>query len=91
MIFTFLLEVCGYFLDVFLTILSIFPKVPTEILNTVDQFFDYLFTNCSIISFFLPIDFIKIILPLSILVSQSDKIYNIVIWLIKKIPFLGME
>lgn len=62
------------------------PSVPVELSSLVDSFFDLIFDNAGIVGFFLPIDVVKIALPIAVIIIEFEHIYSLVMWVIKKIP-----
>ena len=62
-----------------------------QVLNAVLNIFDLVFDNCSLIGFFVPLPLVKILLPLVVLVVNFEHIYAGVMWILRKIPVLGIE
>lgn len=61
------------------------------ILIKLDAFMNLIFDNIGLLGFFLDIGFIKILLPLVLLVANAEHIYHLIMWIIRKIPALGMS
>ena len=61
------------------------------ILIKLDAFMNLIFDNLGLLGFFLDIGFIKILLPLVLLVANAEHIYHLIMWIIRKIPALGMS
>ena len=61
------------------------------ILIKLDAFMNLIFDNLGLLGFFLDIGFIKIFLPLVLLVANAEHIYHLIMWIIRKIPALGMS
>ena len=61
------------------------------ILTKLDAFMNLIFDNLGLLGFFLDIGFIKILLPLVLLVANAEHIYHLIMWIIRKIPALGMS
>ena len=83
----------GMFLfDVILNFLDLLPDMPPELVSVLDEFFDLIFTNgWSIACFVIPMDFALILLPLVILVANFERVYHLIMWVLRKIPLLGIE
>ena len=83
----------GMFLfDVILNFLDLLPDMPEEVVTVLDEFFDLIFTNgWSIACFVIPMDFALILLPLVILVVNFEKVYHLIMWVLRKIPMLGIK
>mgnify|MGYP003291651022 CR=1 FL=1 len=51
-----------------------------------------IFTMCtSVIDMLLPWSIVKLCLPIVIAVSNADKIYKFLMWILRKIPMLGIK
>ena len=83
----------GMFLfDVILNFLDLLPDMPEEVLTVLDEFFDLIFTNgWSIACFVIPMDFALMLLPLVILVANFERVYHLIMWVLRKIPLLGIK
>lgn len=81
--------------DVLRILFSIFPdipRIPLELENKILSFIDMILSNSeNILSLFIRIDTVKLIIPILILIINFDKIYGLIIWVLKKIPILGIE
>ena len=71
-------------LNAVLNILDVLPDMPQTVVSALSNFFDLVFDNCSLIGFFVP-------LPLVVLVVNFEHIYAGVMWILRKIPVLGIE
>ena len=78
------------FLKTLFGILPNFPSLPVFIISSIDFFVNLIFDNVGLLGFFIRISTIKILVPSIILVINFEKVYNFIIWIIKKIP-LSME
>lgn len=83
----------GMFLfDVILNFLDLLPDMPEEVVTVLDEFFDLIFTNgWSIACFVIPMDFALMLLPLVILVANFERVYHLIMWVLRKIPLLGIK
>ena len=83
----------GMFLfDVILNFLDLLPDMPEEVVTVLDEFFDLIFTNgWSIACFVIPMDFALMLLPLVILVANFERVYHLIMWVLRKIPLLGVK
>ena len=83
----------GMFLfDVILNFLDLLPDMPEEVVTVLDEFFDLIFTNgWSIACFVIPMDFALMLLPLVILVANFERVYHLIMWVLRKIPMLGIK
>lgn len=67
------------------------PDLPQSVLDSISSFLDLVFTNISALGFFIRPITLQVLVPLAIIVINFDKIYDAVIWVLKKIPMLGIE
>lgn len=79
-------------LEIFFSLFPDIPNIPTELQNKIFNFLDMIFSNSeNILGLFIRIDTIKIVVPVLILIINFDKIYYLLLWVLKKIPILGIE
>ena len=71
-------------------IFSLIPNLPDlpqslhdTLINFIDLIFDY---GGNLIGLFVHISTLKIVLPILIILINFDKLYEVVLWIIKKIP-----
>ena len=67
------------------------PQVPSNIQAVIDQFFEYLRSGMGFVYIFFDMSLVKILLPLLIAVINFDKVYKLVMFVLRKIPFLGVD
>ena len=67
------------------------PQVPSNIQTVIDQFFEYLRSGMGFVYLFFDMSLVKILLPLLIAVINFDKVYKLVMFVLRKIPFLGVD
>lgn len=67
------------------------PQFPSRITAAISSFLDLIFSNVGILGVFVSIDLVKILVPLILVVINFDHIYHLVLWILKKIPFLNMK
>ena len=67
------------------------PQVPPNIQTVIDQFFEYLRSGMGFVYIFFDMSLVKILLPLLIAVINFDKVYKLVMFVLRKIPFLGVD
>lgn len=74
-----------------LSLIPSLPSLPFDLVEGSYAFIDLIFDNIGLLGLFIPITTIKIVIPLVILIINFDKIYRLVIWVLKKIPIFGIE
>ena len=67
------------------------PNLPETLISAIDNFFSLLFENGGLVSFFVPMNVVKLAIPIAIVIVNFDKIYSLIIWILKKIPVMGIE
>ena len=74
---------------------SIIPKIPDLPKSLHDSLFTYLDlifdSGANLISLFIRVDTIKIVIPILIIIINADKIYQVIMWVVRKIPLLSMK
>ena len=68
-----------------------FPSMPEVITNVIDMTFEYMEQGLSILFFFVDNQLILTLLPIVIVIENFDKLYSITMWIMRKIPFLGIK
>lgn len=67
------------------------PNLPDAVISGVNAFLDIIFDNVGILGLFIPINTVKIVVPLVIAIANFDRIYKLVMWIIRKVPFLDIS
>lgn len=78
-------------MNAIMNVLDLLPSFPETLVTSIDSFFDLLFSNLSLISFFVHIDVIKILIPLWIVIDRFEDVYRGIMWILRKVPFVGIE
>ena len=74
-----------------LDLLDVLPEFPEDLVTSMDSFFSLIFDNLPLLGFFVRLDTVKILVPLVIVVINFEDIYAFVMWILRKIPFIGVE
>lgn len=67
------------------------PSFPESWTSAVSQFMDLLFDNVGMVGLIIPWPVIKLGIPILIAIINMDKIYDAIMWILRKIPMLGMS
>lgn len=86
-----LLQALSGILISILSLLPDLPQLPDSILSGLNNFLDLIFNNSGLLGLFIPIPTIKVVVPLIIVIVNFDKIYKLVMWVLKKIPVFGVK
>lgn len=68
-----------------------FPAMPEVITTALDTLLDAMTSAMGFVWLIVPRDFVLVGLPVVLVVENFDKLYSIIMWILKKIPFLGMQ
>ena len=91
MIITNLLTVLLNFLTSFLSAINI-PGLDDSLVSNIYYVFDLFLDNSeTIIGLFLPWNLVKFLLLIVIAIIFAEDLYRFVMWVLRKIPFLGIE
>lgn len=90
MIIEFLMNMITSVLQTLLDFIRI-PNLPSEWTSAVSSFLDLLFENVGLIGLVMPWPVIKLGIPILIAIINMDKIYDAVMWILRKIPMLNMS
>lgn len=92
--FNFIFESIGEFL---LNILQFafgwinLPDMPVEITSSINSFLDLIFNNLSLLGIFIRPITLMIVVPLILILINFEMVYKIIIWIVRKIPFLNVR
>ena len=67
------------------------PQFPEELTNSVNTFLDLIFDNLSLLGFFIRPLTLTITIPILIILLNFEQAYKLVMWIVRKIPFLGIK
>lgn len=67
------------------------PNFPPELIQAVDDFEDLIFSNAGLLSFFVHVNTVKVLTPLLVVVLNFERVYDLTMFVLRKIPFLGIE
>ncbi len=67
------------------------PGAGEEFNNGVSYFTTMMETAQSLIDLFIPWSLVKFGLPLLVVVVNFERIYNFIMWILRKIPMLGID
>lgn len=67
------------------------PDFPDSIKNVIDEFVGILTGAVGLLGVFVDFDIVKILIPLVIVIANFEKIWAMIMFILRKIPFLGIE
>lgn len=76
------------------TVFGVLPSIPnisSTLVASIDKFIDLIFDNVGLLDLFLPINTIKIVIPIAIVIMDFQNIYDLTNFILSKIPFLNTK
>ena len=67
------------------------PQFPEGLTSSVDTFLDLIFDNLSLLGFFIRPTTLTIAIPILIILLNFEQVYKLVMFIVRKIPFLGIK
>lgn len=67
------------------------PSFPESLQSSLDSFLDLIFSGINLFGFFIRPLTIQVVIPLLIIIINFDKVYKLTMFILKKIPFLGIK
>ena len=76
-----------------LSLLLIFkiPQLPQTALDYIDTAFDYLTAGAGLLANYTPLEYLLSLFGILLLVDVGINVYHFVMWIVKKIPMLGIK
>lgn len=68
-----------------------FPDMPQEVSTALETVLEAIEGAMGFIWLIVPRGLVVVVLPVVLIVVNFDKLYSVVMWILKKIPFLGMQ
>lgn len=78
-------------IDLLFMMIDSLPHFPISVVNVINSVFEMMFSAVNLVGIFIDFNMVKILIPFVIGILNFDKIVKLIIFVIKKIPFLGME
>lgn len=67
------------------------PSLPVGVEDIINTTFSYMESGFGMVALFIDFNLVKILLPLVIVIVNFDKAYHLVMFVLRKIPFLGIK
>lgn len=67
------------------------PSLPSDLIDSVNSMLDIIFGYIGLLDMFVPLNIVMTLVPLALLLHLVEENVQIFSWLIKKIPFLGVN
>lgn len=67
------------------------PSFPGGLAGSIDSFLSLIFDNLSLLGFFIRPATIRLVVPVLLIVINFELIYKLVMWIIRKLPFINIK
>ena len=67
------------------------PALPDVVADVLEQFKSIIVGGIGFLSVFVDFDVVKVLIPIVIVIANFDKIWPLIMFVLRKIPFLGIE
>ncbi len=67
------------------------PKMPDEVATYLSSFLEYLETGLQILAVYTPLEYLLVLFGIIIAIDVGLAVYHFVMWVLKKIPMLGIK
>ncbi len=67
------------------------PAAPEEVTTVIDTMITYMHSGIGFLFLFFNMDLVKIMIPFVLIVANFEEVYKLVMFVLRKIPFLGIE
>lgn len=92
MLLTALVYFLTFIINLIFSIIPEIPNLPDDLINSIYSYFDLIISNgLHLIGLFIRPSTILALLPISIAIANLEYIYNLVIWLLKKLPIFNIK
>lgn len=84
-------------LELFFSLLQIvfspiaLPQLPAKASSYLDQFIDWILGGYNVIGMFIDLGMVKTLIPIVVVIANLDKVWSFIMFILRKIPFIGVE
>lgn len=82
--------IAGWVMQPIISLLD-FPAIPESFNNVIQQIFGYMESGMAFIDWICPLNLIQPCIDAFIVIYLVEHGYNLVMWVLKKIPMIGIE
>lgn len=90
MIVRFLLELIFGLLQIVFAPINL-PDLPAGIQSIIDRFVDIITSAVGLLSVFVDFNVVKWLIPVAVAVILFDRIWKLIMFILRKIPFVGVQ
>lgn len=67
------------------------PALPDGIQNVLDELLSVLTSAVGLLGIFVDLSVVKWLIPIVLVIANFDKVWSLIMFILRKIPFLGIE
>lgn len=67
------------------------PAMPSAVDDAFNLLLQYMGNMMGFVWLIVPREMVLVVIPVILVLSNFDKLYTVVMWVLRKIPFLGIE
>ena len=67
------------------------PAMPSAVDEAFNMLLSYMQSGIGFVWLIVPRDLVLVVIPVILILSDFDKLYTVVMWVLRKIPFLGIQ
>lgn len=67
------------------------PDFPSSVTSVIDELFGYIQGAAGIMGIFVDMNMVKVLLPVLLIVINFDEVWKFTMFIVRKIPFLGIK
>ena len=88
-----IMRLCDLFYNIITTLLSWVnvPSLSDDTLYDIEMFTDVLCSGANLIRYFIPTNIFHVGLPIFLFLLGFEYLYYLIMWILKKIPVVGIE
>lgn len=68
-----------------------FPAMPEAVDTAFQTLLGYMSAGIGFVWLIVPKQLVLVVLPVVLVLSNFDKLYGVIMWILRKIPFLGIQ
>lgn len=67
------------------------PQLPAKASDYLDQFIEWILGGYNFLGSFIDLTMVKTFIPIVIVIANLDKVWSFIMFILRKIPFIGVE
>lgn len=67
------------------------PQLPTAMQDIVNSLIDIMLGSFGMLLWFVDIEVLRFLIPVAIVIANFERVWNLIMFILRKIPFLGIE